>query len=65
MSETDELDVLLDEVRRSSEEIEHLKDSLKQHYAMNPELSAAGLESALLYWEQHKLNAERKLRRFR
>jgi len=65
MSEADELDALLDEVRQSSEEIEHLKDSLKHHYATNPELSAAGLESALLYWEQRKLNAERKLRRFR
>lgn len=63
MSESDEVNELLNRIIDATDEISKLKARIRQHRAMDPESDIKALESALSYWEQDKQEAEQKLRR--
>lgn len=65
MTETDELEQLLEQVRKASDEIARIKELERLRLISSPAADCSGLESALDYWQGRKTEAERRLRAFR
>ena len=65
MTQPNELEGLLEEAVRVSEEILRLKDAQRSQLLTHPESDLDSLDSAIQYWRQRKTEVEGKLRLLR